>query len=210
MSRSLNITTVILLYLLSGGGFAAAEGDSVLLVFGDSLSASYGLTEADGWVELLLKKIHGEDYPYEVVNRSISGETTAGGLARLPAALSSVQPQLVILELGGNDGLRGLPLTHIKENLLAMVSMILNSGSGVLLTGIQIPPNYGPRYSVPFFNHYAEIATEKDIPLVPFLIEGIPQFPELMQEDGIHPGAEAQSIILDNVWVYLEPLLLRH
>ena len=210
MSRSLNITIVILLYLLSGGGFAAAEGDSVLLVFGDSLSASYGLAEADGWVELLLKKIHGEDYPYEVVNRSISGETTAGGLARLPAALTSVQPQLVILELGGNDGLRGLPLTHIKENLLAMVSMILNSGSGVLLTGIQIPPNYGPRYSVPFFNHYAEIATEKDIPLVPFLIEGIPQFPELMQEDGIHPGAEAQSIILDNVWVYLEPLLLRH
>jgi len=123
--------------------------------------------------------------------------------------LTSVQPQLVILELGGNDGLRGLPLTHIKENLLAMVSMILNSGSEVLLTGIQIPPNYGPRYTAPFFNHYAEIAAEKDIALVPFLIEGIAQFPQLMQNDGIHPRAEAQSIILENVWPFLEPLLLR-
>jgi len=176
-----------------------------LLVFGDSLSASYGMNEDDGWVTLLAKRLQTENWPYQVVNGSISGETTTGGLSRLPAMLDAYHPDLVILELGGNDGLRGLPLDTLKQNLIRMIDIIETTGGQVLLTGIQIPPNYGPRYTVPFFQLYKEIAEERQIPLVPFLIEGIPQQPELMQNDGMHPKAEAQYMILDNVWPFLEP-----
>jgi acyl-CoA thioesterase-1 len=184
-----------------------AEQPHTLLVYGDSLSAAYGIAEEQGWVNLLRQKIHQQDLPYRVVNGSVSGETSSGGLARLPAMLESYQPDLVILELGGNDGLRGLPVSNLKANLLAMVEMIKDSGARVLLAGIQIPPNYGPRYTEPFYQVFGDIAEQQNLALVPFLIDGIPQQPQLMQNDGIHPRAEAQAMILDNVWPTLEPLL---
>ena len=178
-----------------------------LLVFGDSLSAAYGIEEADGWVNLLAEKLTTENPDYTVANASVSGETSTGGLARLPAALEEFQPAIVILELGGNDGLRGLPLRMLKDNLTAMVEMCLKAEAEVLLAGIQIPPNYGPRYTEPFYALFGEIAEDKELAFVPFLIDGIPQQPDLMQEDGIHPKAEAQFMILDNVWPVLAPML---
>ena len=185
----------------------AADEDITLLVYGDSLSASYGIEQEQGWVNLLKSKLRSEKLPVDVVNGSVSGETTTGGLARLPAMLDSYQPELLILELGGNDGLRGLPLDLMRENLASMIDLAKASGAEVILTGIQIPPNYGPRYTAPFFEIYSALAKQKLLPLVPFLIDGIPQQPELMQNDGIHPRAEAQSMILDNVWPILKPQL---
>tara|TARA_B110000914_G_scaffold213179_1_gene214859 strand:+ start:1129 stop:1764 length:636 start_codon:yes stop_codon:yes gene_type:complete len=185
----------------------AADEDITLLVYGDSLSASYGIEQEQGWVNLLKSKLRSEKLPVDVVNGSVSGETTTGGLARLPAMLDSYQPELLILELGGNDGLRGLPLGLMRENLASMIDLAKASGAEVILTGIQIPPNYGPRYTAPFFEIYSALAKQKLLPLVPFLIDGIPQQPELMQNDGIHPRAEAQSMILDNVWLILKPQL---
>jgi len=158
-------------------------------------------------VQLLAAKIAAEDWPYLVINGSVSGETSTGGLKRLPAMLQSYEPDLVILELGGNDGLRGLPLNLLRQNLMSMIDLIQQTNASVLLTGIQIPPNYGPRYTEPFFELYSEIAKVQTLSLVPFLIDGIPQQPELMQNDGIHPTAEAQPMIVDNVWPLLEPML---
>ena len=185
----------------------AADENLTLLVYGDSLSASYGIEQEQGWVNLLKIKLLSEEFPVDVVNGSVSGETTTGGLARLPAMLGSYQPELLILELGGNDGLRGLPLDIMRENLASMIDLAKENGAEVILTGIQIPPNYGPRYTAPFFETYSALAEQKSLSLVPFLIEGIPLQPELMQNDGIHPRAEAQSMILDNVWPILKPQL---
>lgn len=202
------LTRLLAVSLLTAGApLQGADDDYVLMVFGDSLSAAYGINEEEGWVTLLANKLRNDQWPYRVVNGSISGETTTGGLARLPAMLDSYQPEVVILELGGNDGLRGLPLEILKSNMLIMISLIEEQGAEILLTGIQIPPNYGPRYTEPFYKLYEELAAEKNLALVPFLIEGIPQQPELMQNDGIHPRAEAQYMILDNVWVVLETML---
>ncbi len=177
------------------------------MVFGDSLSAAYGIDEEAGWVNLLDIQITAEQLPFQVINGSVSGETTTGGLSRLPSMLDSYSPELVILELGGNDGLRGLPLDQMRRNLATMIDLIEAAGATVLLAGIQIPPNYGPRYTVPFFEIYAELAEENNLALIPFLIDGIPQQPELIQNDGIHPVAEAQPMILENVWLWLEPML---
>lgn len=198
---------LVFIYTLSFSATYTAEEPYTLLVFGDSLSAAYGIDEEQGWVRLLESKISEENWPYRVINGSVSGETTTGGLERLPAMLSTYAPDIVVLELGGNDGLRGLPVAVMKENLSSMVQLVQAAGGEVLLAGIQIPPNYGPRYTEPFFASFSEIATEEEIPLVPFLIDGIPQQPELMQNDGIHPKAEAQFMILENVWPYLEPIL---
>lgn len=183
------------------------DDDKTVLVFGDSLSASYGIEEEQGWVNLLSEKLRQAQSPYSVINASVSGETSTGGLSRLPAALAEFQPSVVILELGGNDGLRGLPLATLQANLEEMVSLSQQAGAKVLLAGIQIPPNYGPRYTEPFYALFGEIAETEQLPFVPFLIDGIPQQPELMQNDGIHPRAEAQHMILDNVWPVLEPML---
>ncbi|MEX0962787.1 MAG: arylesterase [Pseudohongiellaceae bacterium] len=188
-------------------GGSAAGNDLTLLVYGDSLSAAYGIEEEQGWVTLLQQRLDEEKLPIRVVNGSVSGETTTGGLARLPAMLDSYKPELMILELGGNDGLRGLPLDIMRENLALMIDLAQAAGAEVILTGIQIPPNYGPRYTVPFFETYADLAEEKSLSLVPFLIDGIPQQAELMQNDGIHPRSEAQFMILDNVWPILQPKL---
>jgi len=197
------------LTLLSSNSSLSAEVEHTLLVYGDSLSAAYGIDEDEGWVTLLSYRLNLEQYPFRVINGSVSGETTTGGLERLPAMLDSYTPDILILELGGNDGLRGLPLEILKQNMESMIELAENSGAQIILTGIQIPPNYGPRYAVPFAEIYAELADEKNLALVPFLIEGIPEQTELMQRDGIHPKAEAQILILDNVWPVLEPALER-
>ncbi len=196
-------SNILLLVCLVVTGFVRADADYTLMVYGDSLSAAYGIEESEGWVELLSQKLANENFPYKVVNGSVSGETTTGGLSRMPAMLNTYQPDLIILELGGNDGLRGIPLRNIRENLVAMVSLAQKSGAEVILAGIQIPPNYGSRYTEPFFAQFADIAVALNLPLVPFLIDGIPQQPQLMQNDGIHPKAEAQGMILDNVWPVL-------
>jgi len=202
-----------LLLTLAAAAFAEdspSAGSSPLpkiLIFGDSLSAAYGIGEDEGWVTLLAERLAQEDSELEVVNGSVSGETTTGGRARLPSLLERYNPAFVLIELGGNDGLRGLPLSLMRENLTDMIQLSQSSGATVMIAGMQIPPNYGPRYTEPFFAQYAELAEEFDLYLIPFLIDGIPQQPELMQADGIHPKAEAQSMILDNFWpVLLEAL----
>ena len=186
---------------------AGSSPQPKILIFGDSLSAAYGIGEDEGWVTLLAERLAQEDSELEVVNGSVSGETTTGGRARLPSLLERYNPAFVLIELGGNDGLRGLPLSLMRENLTDMIQLSQKSGATVMIAGMQIPPNYGPRYTEPFFAQYAELAEEFDLYLIPFLIDGIPQQPELMQADGIHPKAEAQSMILDNFWpVLLEAL----
>lgn len=198
---------LLLLSLWTLHGLQAQTDKPVILVFGDSLSAGYRMDEAQGWVALLAERLAAQNSPFEVVNASVSGETTVGGLARLPAALTTHSPAVVILELGGNDGLRGLPVANIRQNLVEMVKMSQAAGAEVILAGMQIPPNYGPRYTAPFAAQFGEIAAELNLPLIPFLIDGIPQQPELMQDDGIHPRAEAQPLIVDIVWPVLEPVL---
>ena len=200
------LLTTFLLCLVWANSSRGDE-DKTVLVFGDSLSASYGIEEEQGWVNLLSEKLRQAQSPYSVINASVSGETSPGGLSRLPAALAEFQPSVVILELGGNDGLRGLPLATLQSNLEEMVSLSQRAGAKVLLAGIQIPPNYGPRYTEPFYALFGDIAESEQLPFVPFLIDGIPQQPELMQNDGIHPRAEAQHMILDNVWPVLAPML---
>lgn len=209
MKKLLQYAAISLLFVLNPALSQDAD-PYTLLVFGDSLSAAYGIEESEGWVALLEARLEDKQYPYQVVNASVSGETSTGGLARLPAALASNNPDIVILELGGNDGLRGLPLASLRQNLNRMIELSRETGALVLLAGIQIPPNYGPRYTVPFFEMYGEIAEQQVLPLVPFLIDGIPQQPDLMQNDGIHPKAEAQWMIVENVWPYLEPMLRKN
>ena len=190
-------------------GAAPAE-TPVILVFGDSISAGYGLSRVEkGWVTLLQTRLKDEDYGYQVVNASVSGETTAGGLARLPRALDLHKPKIVILELGGNDGLRALPIAQMRANLVRMVDLASAAGAKVLLLGIRMPPNYGPEYTEQFRLCYSELARAKKLPLVPFLLTDIAQLPNLMQADGIHPNELGQPRLLANVWPSLKPLL-RH
>jgi len=179
----------------------------VILVLGDSLSASFGIDQSNGWVSLLEQKLSHSNYDYRVVNASISGETTQGGLQRLPKLLSKYQPQLVILELGGNDGLRGLGIDLIKSNLQTMISKSSQSHADILLIGMRLPPNYGQFYTDAFSQMYVDLANDNNIPAVPFLLAGIATRENLMQVDGIHPKEEAQSLMLDNVWKHLQPLL---
>lgn len=171
-----------------------------ILLIGDSISAAFGLETEQGWVSLLQKRLEEQDYPHRVVNASVSGETTAGGLARLPGLLEQVQPELMIIELGGNDGLRGLPAANMQQNLSAMVEQSRASGADVILLGMRIPPNYGPRYNDAFEQVFVDLSQSLDVPLVPFLLEGVGTVPELMLDDGIHPGAAAQPLLLDNAW----------
>lgn len=187
---------------------ASEQSSSVILVWGDSLSASYRMDEQQGWVALLQERLTAEGlHDWYVVNGSVSGETTAGGLARLPAMLASTSPDIVILELGGNDGLRGLPVPTIRENLVQMIELSQGAGARVLLSGIQIPPNYGPRYTGPFYAQYTELAQQYGLALIPFLLDGIAENAELMQDDGIHPTAEAQPLIVEIVWPLLSQLM---
>jgi acyl-CoA thioesterase-1 len=199
---------LLALILIFAAGASAHAESPVILVFGDSISAGYGLARVDqGWVELLNTRLKQEGYGYEVVNASVSGETTAGGLARLPRALSVHHPKIVVLELGGNDGLRALPITQMSENLGKMIELSQQAGARVLLLGMRMPPNYGPQFTEKFQAVYTDLARGKKIPLVPFLLDGIALTPELMQGDGIHPNLAGQPILLKNVWPALKPLL---
>ncbi|MCO6056946.1 arylesterase [Pseudomonas sp. MOB-449] len=178
-----------------------------VLVVGDSISAAFGLESSQGWVSLLEKRLSEKGYKQQVVNASISGDTSAGGLSRLPALLAEHKPELVIIELGGNDGLRGQPPVQLQQNLASMIDNARQQGASVLLLGMRLPPNYGVRYTTAFANVYIALATEKQVPLVPFFLEGVGGVPEMMQSDGIHPAAQAQSRLLENLWPTLEPLL---
>ena len=188
---------------------AAATSERTLLVYGDSLSAAYGLRADQGWVALLQKRITDQGYGYRVVNASVSGETTSGGKARLARALAQHKPRLVILELGANDGLRGLPVPAARSNLEAMIDLIEDSGARTLLVGIQMPPNYGVQYARSFSAMYGELARARKLPLVPFLLDGIALDPALMQADGMHPNEAGQPRVLENVWPQLQKML-RH
>lgn len=204
--RSLNyalLITLILLVAPLGNTYAAKR----ILIIGDSLSTAYGIKQNEGWVSLLSQRLK-QHYPdVHVTNESITGQTTAAGLAQLPPHLAAHKPQWMILELGGNDGLQGLPLTHIKNNLSQMITLAQNSNAKVLLVGMQLPPNYGPQYTEGFKKLYPELASQYKVALVPFMLEGVGGYSQYMQYDGIHPDSAAQSIILNNVWPYLEPLL---
>ena len=193
--------------LLIGLQGATAAHTRTILVFGDSLSAAYNLRIDQGWVALLQKRLQAQGYGYETVNASISGETTSGGLARLPRALALHRPAIVILELGANDGLRGLPLEQTRDNLAQMIELAERAGAKVLLIGIRLPPNYGPRYGDEFAMIYGELARRLHLPLVPFLLQGVALNPQLMQSDGLHPDAAGERPVLDTVWRYLAPLL---
>jgi acyl-CoA thioesterase I len=186
---------------------AAAAQTQTVLVVGDSLSAAYNIDLNAGWVALLEQRLVSRKLPYQVVNASISGDTTAGGLARLPRLLDRHRPAIVIIELGGNDGLRGISPAEAKRNLQAMITRAKLAGARVLLLGIKLPPNYGIRYSERFQRLYRELAAEARVPLVPFLLEGVATDAALMQADGIHPNAAAQARVLNNVWQRLQPLL---
>ena len=185
----------------------AVASASTILVFGDSLSAAYGIRPEQGWVTLLTQRLQTQGYGYQVINASVSGETSSGGLERLPRALSLHIPGIVILELGANDGLRGLPASALRDNLAQMVRLAQTAGARVLLVGIRIPPNYGPRYTDEFARVYAAVAQEYHLPLVPFLLEKVALDPTLMQADGMHPNAAAEPIVLDTLWPYLKPFL---
>ncbi|HAA45900.1 MAG: acyl-CoA thioesterase I [Halomonas sp. 54_146] len=181
-----------------------ADAGPTLLVMGDSLSAAYGIEREEGWVSLLAERL---DDDAQVINASISGETTSGGLQRFTELLGQRQPDIVLLELGGNDGLRGLAPNQMQANLASMIEQSQDAGAQVLLLGIDIPPNYGQAYRDAFTGVFRSLAEEYDVALVPFLLEDIALDKALMQSDGIHPTADAQPIILDNVWPALKPLL---
>lgn len=202
LRRGLGRLAVVALLLLAAS--AAANERSTLLVMGDSLSAAYGIERQEGWVSLLAARLDGKA---EVINASISGETSSGGAGRLPELLGQHAPDIVLLELGGNDGLRGLPPGQFEANLAGMIEASREAGAAVLLLGIDIPPNYGQAYRDAFTGVYQRLADEYDLPLVPFLLEGVALDETLMQDDGIHPTAAAQPLILDNVWPELAPLL---
>jgi acyl-CoA thioesterase I len=188
--------------------FAADKVEPVVVVLGDSLSAGYGIKMDEGWVSLLAKRLAAEGYGYRVVNASVSGETTQGGLARLPRVLELNKPAIVVVELGGNDGLRGLQLAVSRANLAKIIERSRAAGARVVLAGMMIPPNYGQRYTEEFRDMFAALATQYQIPLVPFLLDKVALDPALMQADGIHPNARAQPRILDNLWPKLKPLLV--
>ncbi|HEY5602887.1 MAG TPA: arylesterase [Gammaproteobacteria bacterium] len=191
-------------------GFTAestASKTPVILVLGDSLSASFGIDQSIGWASLLEHKLTLHNYNYRVVNASISGETTQGGLQRLPGLLAKYQPRLVILELGGNDGLRGLSIDMISTNLQTMISKTRGFPADILLLGMRLPPNYGAFYTERFQQMYVDLGTANNIPVVPFLLKGIATREDLMQADGIHPKAQAQPLVLENVWEILKPRL---
>jgi acyl-CoA thioesterase-1 len=209
------ITRVLLLLILAGSwpgwvkAASPAPAPSPIVVLGDSLSAAYQIDPKSGWVELLARRLAAQTPPnsHPVVNASISGDTTAGALARLPKLLTEQRPALVLLELGANDALRGLPTTEIRANLARIIGSCRQAGARVLLIGIEIPVNYGPQYRDTLRAMYRDLAKEFKLPLVPFLLEGVAMDPALMQADGLHPLAVAEPKVLENVWPVLAPEL---
>lgn len=191
-------------------GAAARGGEPrvpVLLVVGDSLSAAYKIPVDAGWVHLLSERLSRRGYAYQVANASIPGDTTAGGLARLPGELKRNRPAIVIIALGGNDGLQGLPLEQMQDNLVRMVKLCRGAGARVLLVGVRMPPNYGPVYTQRFAEVYRAVAKQMHVPLVPEILAGVATHPKLMQSGGLHPRAEGEPRVLENVWKGLQSLL---
>lgn len=204
------MTCVIAATALMGGSAAASTGSTpsrTILVLGDSLSAEYGLRRGSGWVDLLARRLSKTHPQYNVANSSISGDTTSGGLSRLPRLLQSDHPQIVVIELGSNDGLRGLDPEQMRDNLQAMIDQCRAAHARVLLVGMHMPPNYGRAYEQRFFDTFSQLARRNRIALVPFLLDGFADRLDLFQADQIHPAEPAQRLILDNVWPHLEPLL---
>jgi acyl-CoA thioesterase-1 len=187
---------------------AAHGAGQTIVVVGDSLSSGYGIAAEQSWVAMLEDRLQAEGYGYQVVNASIAGDTTAGGLARLPRLLASHDPDLVVIELGGNDGLRGQPVAALRANLKKMIELSQQAGADVVLAGIQIPPNYGGTYTQALAAVYPELAREHATALIEFLLEDVALHDELMQPDGIHPNAAGQEIVFANVWRVLGPLLM--
>lgn len=187
---------------------STSHADSpVIMVLGDSLSAAYGLEQKAGWVSLLRERLLAQGYPYQVINASISGDTTMGGVTRLPQALKQFSPDILIIELGANDGLRGLSLHKTQENLQRMIDLGRSAQSKVLLLGMMLPPNFGKAFTERFLQLYQDIATEQKVPLVPFLLAGVADRREWMQSDGLHPNALGQPQMLAHVWDQLLPLI---
>jgi acyl-CoA thioesterase I len=204
------VRTIALAALVALVALAAARAQPtapVVLVVGDSISAAYGLAPGTGWVDLLSARLATENYLHRVVNASITGDTTAGGRARLPALLVRYKPTVVIVELGGNDGLRGGDLNATRDNLDAMIADVQRTGAKPLIVGMKLPPNYGTAYVRKFDALYADVAKAHKAGLVPFFFEGFGEKTELFQADRIHPAAAAQPLLLDNVWPQLRPLL---
>jgi acyl-CoA thioesterase-1 len=198
---------VVLTALLSAHSAKANPNAPVILVFGDSLSAEYGIARGSGWVTLLSDRLRREGFPHRVINASISGETTAGGLSRLGTTLKKQQPQFFLLALGANDGLRGLPVAQTRKNIESMLTLAANAGAQSMVIGIRMPPNYGPEYTRAFDRLFEDIALRRSLPVVPFLLEGIAENPSYFQADAIHPNEKAQPRILNNVWPTLSKLL---
>jgi acyl-CoA thioesterase-1 len=200
------LRTLILLMFFVANLALSAFADTILIV-GDSLSAAYGMPVEKGWVRLLQRRLADDQYPHTIVNASVSGDTTANALNRLPQAMTRHQPAIVVLELGGNDGLRGLSLAEMKRNLAAMIEIARQQDAEVLLIGVQLPPNYGPRYTEAFQAVYHDLAQEYGLSLLPSLVDGVGTRTDLMQADGIHPNSEAQPLIVARVWEQLRPLI---
>jgi len=198
----------LLFILLNFVPFSAfAQAGPAIIVLGDSLSAAYGMEISQSWPSLLQERLTENGYSYRVFNSSITGDTTQGGLARLPRLLDKQQPGIVILELGGNDGMRGLPIEVTRQNLSTMIERSQSAGATVILAEMRIPPNYGRTYTEKFNSMYTVLTEQYDIALLPFLLQDIALEPELMQADGIHPTARAQPLLLDQVWIIIQPLL---
>jgi acyl-CoA thioesterase-1 len=204
--RSLRALLLVGLAMFAASAYSASK---TVLVLGDSLSAEYGLARGAGWLTLLQKRLQAENLNAEFINASISGETTSGGKSRLDALLAQQHPSVVIIELGANDGLRGLSLAATETNLRAMIAAAHQAKAKVLLIGMRLPPNYGRDYTEKFSAMYAKVATETNTALVPFFLAGLENRPELFQADRMHPTAGAQAILLDNVWPHLKPLLIK-
>jgi acyl-CoA thioesterase-1 len=209
MESGLNLMKWLLLTLALLPLTSLRAAEPVILLLGDSISAGYGVPLGQGWASLLQARLKAEDLPQRLVNASISGDTTRGGLARLPEALERHSPGIVIIELGGNDGLRGISPQEMKANLGRMIQLSRAAGARVLLVGMRLPPNFGPVFTQRFAHIYRELAEEQHVPLVPFLLEGVATDRSLMQADGIHPNAVGQPRLLDNLWPYLAPLLAK-
>jgi acyl-CoA thioesterase-1 len=197
----------ILLLVLALLGCGLAHASPTLLVFGDSLSAAYGIDQQAGWVALLQERLRQKRLDYTVINASVSGETTSGGAARIAVALAAHKPAIVVVALGANDGLRGLPLGQMRDNLAVIVRAVQKFGSRVLLVGMKMPPNYGPQYTRDFEQTYVALARQFKCALAPFLLDGVAGKRELFLDDNLHPNAQAQPVILENVWKGLAPML---
>jgi len=203
----MRLIVVLLLFVVPVPAVGSAAEPPVLLVLGDSLSAAYGIDRDAGWVHLLELRLQENNLAYRILNSSISGDTTAGGLARLQRLLARYHPAIVIIELGGNDGLRGINPDIIRHNLTRLVQQSKVAGAQVILAGIRLPPNYGPAYISEFESMYADIAREHDTLLVPFFMQGVVFKPGLLQADRLHPNQAGQPILLENVWKVLAPTL---